>query len=120
MLFWSAIKIASTIQHGGEPFHMVSSAGEVTAEQECQRWEEKLSGGAEGFEEDAVGLAVTGLCRHRGNAEQGWDNAQMTRKEAFWRQTRSGHRRRIQVTVWRKAPFGSSPEVTFPVWVMSQ
>lgn len=95
---------------------MVSRAGEVTAEQECQRWEEMLSGRAVDFEEDAVGLAVTGLCRCKGNAGLG----QMTRKETFWKQTWSGYRRRIRVTIWRKVPFGSSPEVTFSVWVMSQ
>lgn len=97
---------------------MVSRVGEVTAEEECQRWVEMLS--AMSFEEDATGLAMTGLCRCKGSGEQGWDNSQMTREEAFWRQTWSGHRRRIQVTIWRKAPFGFSPEVAFTGWVTSQ
>lgn len=70
VLFWSAIKITSTIQH---LFHMVSSVGEVRPEEECQRWEEMLSEEAVDFEVDAVVLAVTGLCRCKGNAEQGWD-----------------------------------------------
>lgn len=107
MVFWNAIKITSTIQC---VFHMVCSAGEVT-EEECQRWEEMLSGEEVEFEEGAVGLAVTGLCRCKGNAEQGWGSSQMTRKESFWRQTWSGHRRRTQVAIWRKAPSGSSPEM---------
>lgn len=70
VLFWSAIKITSTVQH---PFHVASSVGEVTAEEECQRWEEVLSGEAVDFEENAVGLAVAGLRRCKGNADRAWD-----------------------------------------------
>lgn len=56
----------------------------MTAGEECQRWDEMLSGEAVDFEEDAMGLTVTGMCRCKWNAEQGWDNSQMTRKEALW------------------------------------
>lgn len=58
---------------------MVSSVGEVAAEDECQRWEEMLSGEAVDLEENTVGLAVTGLCRCKGNAEQGWDKVTIVR-----------------------------------------
>lgn len=61
------------------------------------------------FEERTAGMAVTGLCRCKGNAEGGWEDSRMTRKEAFWRQMWSWHRREVSVTVWRKAPFGIAP-----------
>lgn len=38
-----------------------------------------LSGEAVGLVENAVGLAVTGLCRCKGNAEQGWDKVTILR-----------------------------------------
>lgn len=49
-------------------------------------WEEMLSGEVAEFEEHAVGMAVTGSCRCKENAEWGWGDSWMTRKEAFWRQ----------------------------------
>lgn len=48
---------------------MLSGVGGVTAKEETSEVEEMLSGEVEEFEEHVVGMAVTGLCRYKGNAD---------------------------------------------------
>lgn len=106
VVFWGAVKIASSIQHISHAFQSWrnnSREGNVRGERKCSQ------GKLWSLRSTLWGWLWQDCADARVMQNGGWGDSQMTRKEAFWRHIQSWHRREMWVTIWRKAPFGIAP-----------